>query len=44
MVSFSDYGEVDRTWDSGTLSLYLSPDEVLLINKFSLVNFCIVFM
>ncbi|XP_065906929.1 germ cell-less protein-like 1 [Dysidea avara] len=27
VVSFSDYGEIDETWDSGTLSLYLSPDE-----------------
>ena len=29
VVSFSEYGEAEKTWDSGTLSLYLSPDEVL---------------
>ena len=28
VVSFGEYGEVDKTWETGMLSLYLSPDEV----------------
>lgn len=28
VVSFGDYNEVDKTWETGILSLYLSPDEV----------------
>ena len=28
VVSFGEYGEVDKSWETGIQSLYLSPDEV----------------
>ena len=31
VVSFGEYGEVDKTWETGMLSLYLSQDEVCIL-------------
>lgn len=33
VVSFGEYGEVDKTWETGMLSLYLSPDEVCMLGQ-----------
>ena len=30
VVSFGEYGEVDKSWETGIQSLYLSPDEVCI--------------
>lgn len=39
VVSFGEYGEVDKTWETGMLSLYLSQDEVCILEHCKLVKF-----
>ena len=35
-MSFGEYGEVDKTWETGMLSLYLSQDEVCILKHWKL--------
>ena len=43
VVSFGEYGEVDKSWETGILSLYLSPDEVRINISNSLVTYTLLF-